>query len=117
MHQSAVAGGVPIGIVDFFKVVDVQHAEGQRHIAPVGACAFAFQQLIQTAPVQAAGQLVFLHLVAHFCQFFLKRCDPRFGIQHFLLRRQHHVVRLPGFALHMQGIGQQRVDDGIDFLY
>nr|GEU28498.1 hypothetical protein [Tanacetum cinerariifolium] len=112
--EGGVAGDVAVRVVELFEVVQVQHGNAQRRAAAVGPRGFAFEHVVQAAPVERTGQLVFAYQFAQVLELGFQGVDAAFRVLHFLARQHHLVARLQGLGLHGAGFLEHFVENAVE---
>ncbi len=111
MYQYFVAGGMTVGVVQPLEVVEVEHRNAHWWIAPIRTRQLALEHIIQSAPVQTAGKLIFAHQFAHLFQFLFQIVNASFRLLDILPRTDHVVAWTQRFVLREFCLAHHVVED------
>ena len=116
MDQRFIAGDVSVGVVEALEIVQVEHRHAQCIALAVDPGEFPIEDIVQAAPVQAAGELIFAYQFAHLFQLRFEFVDPAFGQVHFAPGLIHFIARAQGFGLRGAGFDHDVVENLVELL-
>ena len=116
MYQRFVTRPMAMCVIELFEIIHIQQCDTQRRAATFCARLFAFENVIQSAPVEAAGQLVFARKFTHLDKLGFQLVDFGFGVLHFPARCQHFIACIQRFCLHRARIAHDVVEYRTEFV-
>jgi len=66
--EHMIAGGMAVGVVDLFEVIEVDHHQGQGIVVPFAEGDFALKQLLHRPAIEQAGEGIGQRLLFSFGQ-------------------------------------------------